>query len=126
VILAWRRGFSVRQTLGLTAVASLLISPYAYDYDLPIYGIGLALLVPDILRLGRPLEQALVFGLSFSTGGFGLLSQLKLTLTTEDVYLSVAGLTLAATLGLLWRIMNRDHSEASLHEPATFVAQVAR
>ncbi|WP_445505132.1 glycosyltransferase family 87 protein [Microvirga sp. G4-2] len=124
VILAWRRGFSLRQTLGLTALASLLISPYAYDYDLPIYGIGLALLMPDILRLARPLEQALVFGLSFATGGFGLLlSQLKLTLTTEEMYLSVAGLTLAATLGLLWRILNRYHSEASL--PVTFVTQEA-
>ncbi|PVE25241.1 hypothetical protein DC522_06850 [Microvirga sp. KLBC 81] len=127
VFLAWRRGFPVRRTLGLAAVASLLVSPYAYDYDLPIYGIGLALLMPDILRLGRPLEQALVFGLSFATGGFGLLlSQLKLTLTTEDMYLSVAGLTLAATLGLLWRIVNRDRPDASLHEPAAFAKQAAR
>ncbi|KLK89772.1 hypothetical protein AA309_29490 [Microvirga vignae] len=108
------------------AVAFLLISPYAYDYDLPIYGIGIALLMPDILRLGRPLEQALVFGLSIATGGFGLLlSQLKLTLSTEDMYLAVAGLTLAATLGLLWRILNRAHPDASHHEPATFVAQNA-
>ena len=99
----------------------------SYDYDLPIYGVGLALLMPDILRMGRPLEQALVFGLSFATGGFGLLlSQLKLTLTTEEMYLSVAGLTLAATLALLWRIVSRNRPKASLHETASFVAQDAR
>jgi len=122
VILAWRRGLPVRQALGLTAIASLLISPYAYDYDLPIYGIGLALLMPDILRLGSAVERALIFGLSFMTGALGFLqSQLKLTLTTAPMYLSVAGLMLAATLGLVWHILKRDrHDPMSrpLREPA--------
>jgi Glycosyltransferase family 87 len=37
VCLAVYRRLEFRQSLGLTAIASLLISPYAYDYDLPIY-----------------------------------------------------------------------------------------
>jgi hypothetical protein len=126
IILAWRRGFSVRQTLGLTAVASLLISPYAYDYDLTICGIGLAFLMPDILRLGQPRERVLILGLSFATGAFGFLQeQLKLTLTTPEMSLSVAGLTLAAILGLVWRILNRDHhvrGTGSIEEPAILAA----
>ena len=45
------RCFSVRQSLGLTAIASLFVSPYAYDYDLPILGIGLALLLQTFCSL---------------------------------------------------------------------------
>jgi hypothetical protein len=112
IVLACRRGLPVRRILGLTAIASLLISPYAYDYDLPIYGIGLAALMPDILRFGRLIERALIFSLSFATGTLGfLLGLLKLTITTQEMYVSLAGLTLAATLGLLWRILNRDCHE---------------
>ena len=56
VIASYR--FSVQQALGLTAIASLLVSPYAYDYDLPIMGVGLALLLPDIVRFGSASERA--------------------------------------------------------------------
>ncbi|HZH11897.1 MAG TPA: glycosyltransferase family 87 protein [Microvirga sp.] len=113
VALAWKRGFPVKRILGLTAVASLLISPYAYDYDLPIVGIGLALLMPDILRLARPLERWVLFGLVFATGGSGfLIGQLQLTATTKDMYLSFAGPMLVAILGILWRILNRERGAA--------------
>src|SRR5918998_2279842 len=72
VCLAVRRGFALRQSLGLSAIASLLISPYAYDYDLPIFGIGLALLLPNLRQLGNEREQAALYILSFLTGIFGL------------------------------------------------------
>lgn len=122
VALAWRRGFSLTQVLGMTAVSSVLISPYAYDYDLPIFGIGLALLMPDILRLGRSFEKVAIFGLSFAAGGLGfLLGQLKLTVTTEEMYLSFAGFALIAILGLLWRILNRDR-QAAFPRPSELAA----
>ncbi len=56
-----QRRFSLQQSLGLTAIASLLISPYAYDYDLPILGVGLALLLPDILQFGTAFERSLLY-----------------------------------------------------------------
>jgi hypothetical protein len=119
VCLTVRRGIPLRQSLGLTAIASLLISPYAYDYDLPIYGIGLALLLPDLMRLGSKIERAVLYGLSFFTGIFGLAQSLRLQMQAaanpvideNNIPLSVAGLTLLALLGLAWRILRRDQKD---------------
>ncbi|MBM1172041.1 glycosyltransferase family 87 protein [Microvirga arabica] len=116
VSLACRRGVPLRQSLGLAAIASLLISPYAYDYDLAIYGIGIALLLPDIIRLGGRLERLSLYGLSFVTSAFGFAqSHLKISLdftgADRGIPLSLAGLTLIALLGLVWRIVRRDWEE---------------
>ena len=78
VCLAVYRRLELRQSLGLTAIASLLISPYAYDYDLPIYGVGFALLLPDLVRLGSEFERKVLYGLSFFTGIFGLAQNFQL------------------------------------------------
>ncbi|MGL4324842.1 MAG: glycosyltransferase family 87 protein [Beijerinckiaceae bacterium] len=48
IIAALRLRFPPRPMLGLAALASLCLSPYAYDYDLPVYGIGIALLLPAL------------------------------------------------------------------------------
>jgi hypothetical protein len=115
VFLARHRGFSVRQSLGLTAIASLLISPYAYDYDLPIYGIGVALLLPDLIRIGTRLEQFGFYSLSLLAGLTGLAqTQMEISFTNnpangESLPVSLAGLALVALLGLAWRIVARDN-----------------
>jgi hypothetical protein len=115
----------------LTAIASMLISPYAYDYDLTVFGIGIALLLPDILRLGTERERAAIYGLSFITAVFGLAqvarfaaqygssmpyAQYGSNMPYEMVRnaLSVAGLTLPAILGLTWRILLRDYKSRPL------------
>jgi hypothetical protein len=133
VCLAIRRGFAPRQALGLTAIASMLISPYAYDYDLTVFGIGIALLLPDILRLGTERERAAIYGLSFVTAVFGLAqvarfaaqygssmpyAQYGSNMPYEMVRnaLSVAGLTLPAILGLTWRILLRDYKSRPLSQ----------
>jgi hypothetical protein len=117
-LVAYRR-LPVRQSLGITAIASLLVSPYAYDYDLPILGVGLALLLPDILR-GSRREQAAIFVLSFVTCAIGLVQtflRLKAPVDAiaragDNMALSVAGLTLLAVLGLAWAILGRSRSLA--------------
>ena len=60
VVLASRR-LSPRQSLGVTAIATLLISPYAYDYDVLILGIGLGLLLTDLADLGMERERLAPF-----------------------------------------------------------------
>jgi hypothetical protein len=109
----------------------MLISPYAYDYDLTVFGIGIALLLPDILRLGTERERAAIYGLSFITAVFGLAqvarfaaqygssmpyAQYGSNVPYEMVRnaLSVAGLTLPAILGLTWRILLRDYKSRPL------------
>src|SRR5208282_3911703 len=102
--------FSPRQALGVTAIASLLISPYAYDYDLPIVGIGLAMLLPDFIRLASERERLAIYGLSFAAASWGLAQATIWSNVGAGNVMppSMAGLALIAILGLTWRILSRD------------------
>ena len=66
-----------RNTLGLVCILSVFYSPYLYDYDLPIVGLGVALLMPVLEDHLTPLEKSL-FSLSFllAQGGWLLLTPL--------------------------------------------------
>jgi hypothetical protein len=114
------RGVPLHRALGLTALSSLLMSPYAYDYDLPLLGIGLALLLPDFLSLASRSEQAALFALSFATGIAGLVQtflRLKapaesLVGTEDNMVVSGGGLTLVAIVALVLRVLGRDRKAA--------------
>jgi hypothetical protein len=104
-----------RLAIGFAVMSSLLVSPYAYDYDLPIFGIGLALLLPDLIRLGKTKERAAIYGLTFLASLFGLVQSFRLQLQFgpdakfEDEFtpLSLAGIFLVIILGMTWRILGR-------------------
>jgi hypothetical protein len=61
-VLAWagRRGWPPHQVLGIAIMGSLFFSPYAYDYDLPILGVALAVLLRDILARGTARQVAVL------------------------------------------------------------------
>ncbi|MBX9934336.1 MAG: DUF2029 domain-containing protein [Methylobacterium sp.] len=114
------RRLSTTRILGFTALASLLISPYAYDYDLPIYGIALALLMPDFLRSATSRQQVALMILSLVTSGLGLLTTRALDLSEEGQPLdaglsagfgaaipSAAGVTLLISAVLLWKVLGQ-------------------
>jgi hypothetical protein len=119
--------------LGVTAMAALLFSPYAYDYDLPVAGIGLALLAPELERLASGREKAALFALSFIAGGWGLV-QYGLQLIPALVAgappseappaglaaIAFGGLASFALFVLCWRIVwrGRQPSSAPARAPA--------
>jgi hypothetical protein len=114
VALAIRRRMPTAQVIGFTAVASLLVSPYAYDYDLPILGVGLALLAPDLLARTTPRERMAVFALVWVASGWGLvMTGLRRFWYGEDgmplgaMPLSLGGLALIALVGLIWQVLRR-------------------
>ncbi len=114
--------FPVNRALAVTVFASLLISPYAYDYDMPMLAIGLALLLPDLSAMARPGERAGIYLALFVTGAFGyfqtvlphdvgpaktlLVYDLSFVLRPER--LSLAGIALAFCFALIWHVCNRD------------------
>ncbi|WP_310474931.1 glycosyltransferase family 87 protein [Sandarakinorhabdus sp.] len=53
LLLASRRGWPPRQLLAAAIMSSTLMSPYGYDYDLPVLGAAIALLMPDLARQDR-------------------------------------------------------------------------
>jgi hypothetical protein len=114
VVLACRR-FSTQQALGITAIATLLISPYEYDYDLLALGIGLGLLMPDLVRLGTDRERLIIYAACPFIGLFSIVqtivsSELGPDRTLEDNsrLLSLGGLMLLAIFALTWRVLLRS------------------
>jgi Glycosyltransferase family 87 len=119
VALAIYRDLPARWSLGLAAVASLLISPYAYDYDLPILGVGMALLLPDLTRLASGRERAAIYGMTFIAGSYGLLQVLRLGESTIEQP-AFSGLVLVTLLWIILRVLLRGADELRLkpqHEP---------
>jgi len=112
VVLATRR-FSPRQALGVTAIATLLISPYAYDYDLLILGIGLGLLLADLVSLGTDRERLALYASSLFIGIFSIVQTVIASKTDPDkvigesIHLSLGGLAVVVILALTWHILLR-------------------
>jgi hypothetical protein len=112
VVLATRR-FSPRQALGVTAIATLLISPYAYDYDLSILGIGLGLLLADLVSLGTDRERLALYASSLFIGIFSIVQTVIASKTDPDkvigesIHLSLGGLAVVVILALTWHILLR-------------------
>lgn len=71
---AWYRRLPLRLLAACACAATLFVSPYAYDYDLTILGVGLALILPDLLqRTGRP-EQLAMCMLFWAATGYGIVT----------------------------------------------------
>jgi hypothetical protein len=115
------RCFDQRAALGIAAIASPMISPYAYDYDLPIYGVGVALLLPVLMQWGRPSERLAIYALTLSTQCLSL----ALSVQHEDApglpvpAVSLGCVALIATLILSWRILIRASAAAPAGTAAT-------
>ena len=94
LLLSVVRGPSSRFALGVAVLTSLMLSPYAYDYDLPIAGVALALLLPDLSNLATQRERSLTYGFLAFAGGYGLLRTALLAGDPSDS----AGRSLAASV----------------------------
>jgi hypothetical protein len=120
VVLAALRGPSPAFALGVSAIVSVMISPYAYDYDLPMLGIGLALLLPDLKRVASPRERSIFYGLILVAGAYGLLQSARLAVQygqkvdlDQHFAPAIAGLALMALLGLLLKMLLRGEQPAA-------------
>jgi len=105
--------------LGLAAVASVLISPYAYDYDLTILGMGMALLLPDLTRLASARERAAIYSMTLIAGSYSwfqiLLASVQYgTGVIEHPILAFSGFALLVLLWLILRVLLRGAGELRL------------
>jgi hypothetical protein len=97
--------------LGLAALLSLMFSPYAYDYDVPVIGAGLALLLPDLVAHGTSRERSVLYALLLATAGYGLAYAAFAGgggAGLSPAGKSPAGLFLVIAMALAWRIVRRS------------------
>ncbi|WP_439370686.1 glycosyltransferase family 87 protein [Bradyrhizobium sp. DASA03120] len=116
-------------TIGVATLVSVMISPYAYDYDLPIIGIGLALILPDLTQMANARERGFVYGLILLAGAYGMLqsarlaaqfgSDADLTGMEDKLAPSIGGFAMMALLALLLRLLWRaTQPVAAVPQPA--------
>jgi hypothetical protein len=92
-----------------------MISPYAYDYDLPVLGIGIALLLPELPSIASPRERGVIYGLVLLAGCYGLIHSVLQSIahwTPEDLDRrpapAIAALAVTMLLVILLRILLRN------------------
>jgi len=105
-----------RLVASLAAFGSLLISPYAYDYDLTILGIAAAFLWPRLIVRVRPAVLIGLIALCWVCCGWGLflssLGELRAERTSvllgEQSPLSISGFALLALLAAVVATLGRQ------------------
>ncbi|MBB4368194.1 hypothetical protein GGD63_000973 [Bradyrhizobium sp. cir1] len=127
------RKMSPAFALGVTAMVSVMISPYAYDYDLPMVGIGLALLLPDLAQVASSRERSAVYGLILLAGAYGMLQSARLAAQfgsgsdlsdmNDKFAPAVGGVAMMALLALLLRLLWRATQPASALSQAAQAAE---
>lgn len=78
-IVSSARQSAPRRHVGLVLFATIMISPYQYDYDLPLVGISLALLWPTLIHYGTLTERVLCLSCFSVASVWGLLYDLYLS-----------------------------------------------
>ena len=107
------RRLPARSVLGLTAAVSVCISPYAYDYDFLIFGIGLAMLLPALRAGASELERGIIYASPIVIGAYGNARSAQIGASTDISYvdvLSIGGFVIVASIALMALILMRNSS----------------
>jgi hypothetical protein len=123
----WKTGAAPHRLAASICCASLFISPYNYDYDLTLFGLAVALVLPDLLQRTSAMEQAGLVLLSWLATGYGLMRSVAMgdqpAMRLDDPRLGTDALSLMAPLLLLLillavRILGRAPRPVPQPEPA--------
>jgi hypothetical protein len=110
------RGAPYRFQAALACGATLMISPYSYDYDAALLGVALAFILPDLIRHLSARELAIVWGLLWLACSYGMAVTLAIERLSIEPVDSLTGrewLSLGAPLLIVlyamtaWLLMRR-------------------
>lgn len=112
-----------RRVLGVTALVAPFLSPYAFLYDMPIFGIALGLLAPDLMRLMSRGELVAFGAVGFLTSFVGYYerwNQVGYSLGNPDLdrptAIGFGGALAPVMIVMIWHALRRD---AKLRKAAT-------
>lgn len=100
--LASRRGWPDRHVLAAGVMASTLMSPYGYDYDLPVMGAAIALLAPELAAAGWR-HMGLLLPLAWLAGSTGVIINVAWSTAPRPALAVVPLLLLCGSMLLLAR-----------------------
>lgn len=105
--------------IGIALLCTLSISPYNYDYDLPIFGLAAALLAADLIARASRLELATMLGLAWLSSGWWIIVTLTQPLGHLDRNhtITVSGFAYALLIALTVAILRRAAAPAPLPLP---------
>jgi len=105
----------VRRVLGVAALVSPFLSPYAFLYDMPITGIALGLLAPDLMRLmsrGEVIALGLVGFLTSFVGYYERWNQIGYSLGNPSLdrptAIGFGGALAPLMILMVWHVLRRD------------------
>lgn len=131
--LACIKGLAFNRLAALACAATVCVSPYGYDYDLTVLGVGIAFIFPELVARGTPRQFMSWFALTWLACGYGLAWSTAMHDDGTGVALdaSNAGLSFTAPVlwllfGLTWRILTQPPAvEAAQGEQALASRQAA-
>ncbi|WP_209425798.1 glycosyltransferase family 87 protein [Pararhodobacter sp. SW119] len=89
------RRWQLRHALAVACFASVAISPYTYDYDMTIFGVGLALIAREIVTRCSAAQKGMLVCLCWLGGAWGMLGTYTLPMQTDPNYAEVLQSTLS-------------------------------
>lgn len=116
VVVAAVRRVPPRHLLGAAMLCTVAVSPYSYDYDLPMLGMAAGLLAADLRRAATWMEQIAIFALAWIAGGW-----LQVVLATKppgrviaEETTTLAGAAYLALVVLILAVLRRARSQGPL------------
>lgn len=83
------RGQPLHELTALAVFAGICITPYAFDYDLPLVAVSYALLTRELAKSEGVVTGAIVI-LTWAAGGVGMLENLAISTSRHDSELAIA------------------------------------
>lgn len=117
IIAAQMKGWSARRITALAVIASALISPYGYDYDMALVFLALALAAPDLTRLASRAEGTALILSGWLASGYGLF--VSLAELRSATLPSVGAFGTILVLILILRILTRAEATGQRAEAET-------
>ncbi len=105
-VAVWMR-WPLRRILGVATLASLAISPYSYDYDMPVMGIALALLAQELWTCGRLGERFLLWIALWLCSGWGIFVIITVGRERAGEFPALGSVGFIMTFILIWKILLR-------------------
>lgn len=111
-----------RHRAALICVLSLFVSPYNYDYDLAMLGIGLAFIMPELADRVSARGMGALLAAAWITGGYGIAAQLWLPTSVVGTAGEEGGmeqaficpLLIALCLAIWWCVGSRARTSGEL------------